>query len=177
MDGQTIKNLIKQAKNGDAGAFGELYSVYATELYRFALYTLKNTFDAEDAVQNAAVNAYRKIKDLKKEDSFKSWFFKILYNECRKITLGKPRLYEVPHDEMSVFEKVSPPDSEKSDLLGLLDTLSDEQKAIVILSVFDGYTSEEIGKILGMKAGTVRSSLSRLLTKLRKQIEGADDEH
>ncbi len=177
MDGQTVKNLIKQAKHGDAHAFGELYSLYATELYRFALYILKNTFDAEDAVQNAAVNAYRKMKDLKKEESFKSWFFKILYNECRKIILSKPRLYEVPQDEMSVYDKEIPPDSEKSDLLSLLDTLPQEQKAIVILSVFEGYTSEEIGKILGMKAGTVRSSLSRLLTKLRKQIEGAYNEH
>ena len=67
MDGQKMKNLIKSAKKGSAEAFGELYSLYAKELYRFALYTLHDTFDAEDAVQNAALSAFRKIGDLKKE--------------------------------------------------------------------------------------------------------------
>lgn len=176
MDGQT-NELIRQAKRGDAHAFGELYGLYAGELYRFALYNLKNTFDAQDAVQNAAVNAFRKIKDLKKEESFRSWFFKILYNECRKIVSSKSRLYEVSRDEMSVFNEAVPSHSEKVDLMSLLDPLSPEQRSIIILSVFYGLTSEEIGKILGMKAGTVRSSLSRLLLKLRKQIEGADNEY
>lgn len=176
MDGQNMQNLIKHAKKGNAYAFGELYAEYSTQLYRFALYTLKNPQDAEDAVQNAAMNAFCKIRDLKKDESFRSWFFKILYNECRKILSGKPRLYEVPQEEMSVYDKEVPPDSGITDLLSLLDPLSHEQKSIVILSVFDGYTSEEIGEILGMKAGTVRSTLSRLLSKLRKQLEGADNE-
>lgn len=176
MDGHDIQHLIKHAKKGNAYAFGELYSVYAQDLYRFALYTLKDTYDAEDAVQNAAVNAYRKIRDLKKDESFRSWFFKILYNECRKLLTSKPRLYEVSQEDMSVYDKEVPSDSERSDLLSLLDTLPHEQKAIVVLSVFDGYTSEEIGEILGMKASTVRSTLSRLLSKLRKQLEGADNE-
>lgn len=172
MDGQKLKNLIKKAKNGDTAAFGELYGEYMKELYRFALYTLKNEADAQDAVQSAALIAFRKIGELRNEMSFKSWFFKILYNECRKTVLSASRKNELLYDDMSVIEGELPDFSEGKDLLSLIDLLSDEDKAIIILSVFEDYTSKEIAEILGIKAGTVRSRLSRLLTALRKQIEG-----
>lgn len=176
MDKEEVKALVKKAKHGDAKAFGSLYGEYALSLYRFALSVLKNHDDAEDAVQSASVIAFRKIGDLKKDESFKSWFFTILYNECRKISLSKIRVNEVSVEDIAVYEREGPDSTEKYDLISLLDTLSLNEKSIVILSVFEGYNSEEIGKMLGMKAGSVRSSLSRLLKKLRNQIEGADNE-
>lgn len=172
MDGHTLKNLIKKAKNGDCNAFGELYGEYMNELYRFALYTLKSPFDAEDAVQSAALTAYRKLGDLRNDGSFKSWFFKILYNECLKIISSGSRKYEYSFDDISVIEDEIPDFTGRTDLLSLIDLLSETDKAIVILSVFEGYTSKEIADIIGSKPGTVRSRLSRLLSALRKQIEG-----
>lgn len=176
MDGQKMKSLIKKAKHGDSEAFGILYGEYMKELYRFALYSLKNEDDAEDAVQNAAIIAYKKICDLKNDGSFKSWFFKILYNECKKILLSKNKKYEFPYEDMSVIEAELPDFSGGADLLSLLDALSETDKAIVILSVFDNYTSEEIAEILSMKPTTVRSRLSRLLHALRKQLEGVKND-
>ena len=174
MDGQKMKNLIKSAKKGSAEAFGELYSLYAKELYRFALYTLHDTFDAEDAVQNAALSAFRKIGDLKKEESFKSWFFKILYNECMKIAGHKSRAFEVPLEEPAVFsDEAYIPD--ESGVLALFEALPPKEKSLISLSVFEEYTSAEIAEILGMTPSNVRSSLSRLFKKLRIQSEGEND--
>lgn len=172
MDRHKLKNLIKKAKGGDCTAFGELYGEYATELYRFALYTLKNEADAQDAVQSAALTAFRKIKDLRNDMSFKSWFFKILYNECRKTAGALSRKNELLYEDMSVIDGELPDFTGSKDLLSLIELLSEKDKAIIILSVFEDYTSKEIAEILGMNAGTVRSRLSRLLTALRKQIEG-----
>ena len=95
MDGHTLKNLIKRARAGDAKAFGELYGEFAKDLYRFALYTLKDPYDAEDAVQSAALIAYKSIPGLKNDSSFKSWFFKILYNECLKILCSGSKKKEI----------------------------------------------------------------------------------
>lgn len=176
MNGQNVNDLVKKAKKGDSRSFGELYGYYAAELYRFALYTLKNPHDAEDAVQNACIAAFRKIGDLRKDSSFKTWFFSILYNECIKIAGSRSRHAEIACDDMSVFDETIPDMTGSCDLLELLDILSDEQKAMIILSVFDGLNSNEIAEILGKNPSTVRSSLSRLLMKLRKQIEGADNE-
>ncbi len=176
MDGQKMKNLIKQAKKGSAEAFGELYSFYAKDLYRFALYNLKNTFDAEDAVQNTAVAAFTKIGNLKKDESFKSWFFKILYNECLKIVTSKSRLREIPSDSVVLLREEEAVLPDESGVMALLENLSEEEKSIIILSVLHEYSSKEIAEILSMNPSTVRSSLSRLLKKLREQLEGDENE-
>ncbi len=173
MDTNEMKKLLQNARNGDAHSFGCIYSVYARELYRFSLYVLKSTEDAEDAVQNACIRAFTKLGSLRNDDSFKTWFFKLLYNECRKIAADKARKNELPCEDVSVYDSDTPDVSSGVDILSLLDGLSEKEKAIIVLSVFDGYTSVEIADILGMKPGTVRSSLSRLLASLRKQIEGA----
>lgn len=173
MNGQDMKKLIKRAKNGDVRAFGEIYGSLATELYRFALYYMKNPHDAEDAVQNACIAAFTKLDSLKKDDSFRSWFFKILYNECLKIHGSKAAKFEISSEDVSLSGESVPDMCENYDVLTLLDGLSEKERSIVILSVFENYNSNEIADILGMKPPTVRSSLSRLLTKLRIQIEGA----
>ncbi len=172
MDGYDLKKLIKKAKAGDCNAFGELYGKYKNELYRFALYTLKDTYDAEDAVQSAALTAYKSIGSLRNEGSFKSWFFKILYNECLKILSAGAKKHEYGYEDISVIEDELPDFTGRSDLLSLIELLSEKDKAIVILSVFEGYSSKEIAGIIGLRPGSVRSRLSRLLSALRKQIEG-----
>ena len=176
MDGQRMKNLIKSAKKGSADAFGELYSYYARDLYRFALYNLKNTFDAEDAVQNSAVIAFTKIGNLKKDESFKSWFFKILYNECLKIATSKSRVREIPSESVVPLSEEQAVLPDESGVMALLERLTEEEKSIVLLSVLHEYTSKEIAEILSMKPSTVRSALSRLLKKLREQLEGDENE-
>lgn len=175
MDGQKMKNLIKSAKKGSADAFGELYSVYSKELYRFALYTLHNTFDAEDAVQNAALSAFRKIGDLKKEESFKSWFFKILYNECMKIAGQKSRVLEVPSEDIAVCGEAEAVFPDETGVMALFEALPPKEKSLISLSVFEEYNSNEIAEILGMSPSNVRSSLSRLFKKLRTQSEGENN--
>ncbi len=174
MDGQKMKNLIKSAKKGNTEAFGELYSLYGRDLYRFALYTLHDTFDAEDAVQNAALAAFRKIGDLKKEESFRSWFFKILYNECMKILGQKSRAFEVPSEVPAVFSEDTY-SFDESGVMALFEALPPREKSLITLSVFEEYNSNEIAEILGMTPSAVRSSLSRLYKKLRIQSEGEND--
>ena len=80
---------IKKAKQGDAAAFANLYRQVYEDLYRFALYTLKNKADAEDVVSETVVDAFATIKKLRKEESFKSWIFRILYYKCKEEKSGK----------------------------------------------------------------------------------------
>lgn len=174
MDKKDVRNLIKSAKNGDSHAFGLLYSEMKTGLYRFALYTLKNTHDAEDAVQSASVLAFRKINTLKKEESFRSWYFRILYNECMNILSEKSRIYELPQEDMTLFEKEVIDDHSSIDVEEILSQFSEKDRSIIVLSVLEDCSSKEIAGILGMNPASVRSRLSRLLSKLRKQLEGAE---
>ena len=72
--------LVKRAKRGDTAAFAELYGTIYKRLYRFALYTLGNTQDAEDVVSAAVMEAFENIGKLRKEDAFSAWMYRIVAN-------------------------------------------------------------------------------------------------
>ena len=173
MNESVMKDLIKEAKKGDADAFGRLYASLSHELYRFALYYLHREADAEDAVQDAALSAYKNIRYLKKPESFRSWFFKILSNECKKYLLKRSNRQEDLTDEFPTLADVSSGQDHalRFELAELMNALPDDDRQIVLLSVLEGYSSKEIAQITGIKANTVRSRLSRSLHKLRAELE------
>lgn len=159
--------LIRRAHQGDVKAFSELYTRIYVELYKFALYTLKHPQDAEDAVSEAVIAAYENIGSLKKEESFRSWIFRILSNQCRKrFRDAKPS--EELEPDMAVEEKDYAGDHDVRQAFLLL---SDEERMIVAFSVFGGYQSDEIGNILEQKPATVRSKKTRALEKMRRVLE------
>ncbi len=151
----------------DTKTFAQMYETVYQDLYRFALCMLRNPQDAEDAVSEAVVAAYENIGKLKKEDAFKSWIFTILSNICKKKWRNAAR-EETRSDEEMLFSTAS----EEPDIGVALDVrkafflLEDEEQTIVGLSVFGGYTSQEIGDALKLNPNTVRSKRSRALQKM-----------
>ena len=151
----------------DTKTFAQMYETVYQDLYRFALCMLRNPQDAEDAVSEAVVAAYENIGKLKKEDAFKSWIFTILSNICKKKWRNAAR-EETRSDEEMLFSAAS----EEPDIGVALDVrkafflLEDEEQTIVGLSVFGGYTSQEIGDALKLNPNTVRSKRSRALQKM-----------
>ncbi len=169
-----LDNLIREAQAGNGKAFASVYSFYANDLYRFALYYTGNSADAQDCVQEAVLLSFRNITALKKPSSFKSWMFKILSNVCKsKLTVPADRLYTVPIHELNKSEA----DTSLGDiglsveLSDALNSLNPEEKQIVLLSVVGRYKSSEIADMLNMTAGSVRSKLSRSLKKLRDILQ------
>ncbi len=162
--------LIREAQTGNSKAFAQVYSFYANDLYRFALWYTGKSADAEDAVQEAVLIAFKNIATLKKPSSIKSWMFKILSNVCKtKLMNPADRLCTVPMHEIQDTEAdISVTDfTVSAELKAALDTLSPDEKQIVLLSVIGRYKSSEIAEIMDMKSGSVRSKLSRSLEKMR----------
>lgn len=157
-------SLIRRARRGDVKAFSELYARIYTELYRFALFTVKHPQDAEDVVSESVIAAYENIHKLKKEESFRSWIFTILANQCRRKLKTIRRMEELP-EGMAAKEQ---------DHAGYCDVreafmkLDEEDRVIVACSVLEGYASAEIGRMLGMNPATVRSRKARAMEKLRQ---------
>lgn len=157
--------LVRKAKHGDVKAFAELYSRVYKDLYKFAVYTMKNQQDAEDVVSEAVIAAYENIKKLKKEEAFKNWIFTILANKCKKKLMTKERMEELP-EELSVMHELE----EQHDVRTAFQELGEEERLIVACSVLGGYASEEIGKMLDMNPATVRSRKSRAIEKMRQRL-------
>ncbi len=159
--------LIRQAQTGDAHAFALLYESVYKDLYRFAVYTLRHVQDAEDAVSETVTDAFAQIKSLREAGAFRSWIFRILSAKCNR----RIRQYIQAPDELS--DEISAPESdlgEQADVQRAFGTLSREDRLIVSMSVFAGYSSQEIGELLQMNPNTVRSRQSRALKKMAELL-------
>jgi len=164
--------LLKQAKEGNASAFGALYAQYAEEAYRYACAILKDTHAAEDAVQESCVKVYQNILNIRNPDAFKAYFFKTLSNTAKTMlrrgtfcTVGTalPETRPAPENTAQTAEM-------RTDLAAALERLSEEERQIVLLSAVAGLRSKEIADTVGLTAGAGRSKLSRSLQKLRTYL-------
>ncbi len=168
-----LEKLVREAQSGSSKAFADVYSFYATDLYKFALWYTGNSADAQDCVQEAVLLSFKNIAKLRNPSSFKSWMFKILANECKsRLIDSADRLSYVPIHEINETHNIAAAvDVELSvELSDALSRLKDDERQIVLLSVIGRCKSGEIAKMLDMTAGSVRSKLSRSLAKLREML-------
>ena len=159
--------LASKAKLGQADAFAQLYELVYQDLYRFALYTLKNGHDAEDVVSDTIMDAYLEIGSLRDAGAFKAWIFRILANKCRKrLKQYIQKTAELPEDFAGSERDVC----EDMDVRRAFAALNDEERLILALKLFGGYSSREIGNTLLLSPGTVRSKQSRALKKMENML-------
>lgn len=164
-----VENLVEKSKSGDVAAFGDLYEIYSTDMFRFAYYYTGSKAVAEDCVSEAVLVAINKISELRNIFSFKSWLFRILRNCCtehfrkgaRESLSGE--LYQGVHS----FDRES---DERVSLKNALLKLPIDEREILILYYCNGYTSKEISLMLAMNENTVRSRISRATEKLKKEV-------
>lgn len=176
---QSTAELSQRARQGDAEAFGELYSLVWHDLYRFACYYLGSREEAEDAVQDTAAEAFRGIGTLRSPEAFQSWIFAILVRKCKR-AVGRVsrRRNEAPLDGIEALPPAPPMEGGdpvcSTELKDLLMGLREEDRALVLLSAIQGYNSAQIASLVGRPAGTVRSRLCRAYQKLRRQLLGCE---
>lgn len=135
---------------------------------------VKNESDALDVVQEVAYRSFKKIETLKNPEYFKTWLIKIaitcsidLVRKNKNVVQLKPE-----YDECISFEDEDIPLS--ITLQELLNQLNEDEKSIVILKFYEGYSFKEIADLLNMPIGSAKSVLYRALGKLRKQFKEAD---
>lgn len=164
---------IKAAKQGDAGSFARLYDSIALDLYKVALYTLGNPQDAEDAVSETFIEAFKGIANLREETSFKSWMLVILSARCKRhISRYIKDRKNVDVEEMLDLQSpdTDSPSGERVAVRDALNALSAEERQIVVLASVQGYTTREISEMLDLPHGTVSSKLYRSLKKMRAML-------
>ncbi|MDE5854610.1 MAG: sigma-70 family RNA polymerase sigma factor [Ruminococcus sp.] len=158
---------VKLAINGSSDAFARLYSLVYKDLYHIALYSLRSSHDACDAVSETVLDAFCSISKLKDEKAFRSWIMCIL---SAKI---KHRQREYFKDITEITDD-NEPDIEFNfnniELKQAMEQLDPQSRLILSLSVLGGYTSEEISKICDINANTVRSRISRIKKRLKTEL-------
>ena len=165
---------VRLAKRGDTEAFASLYREIYGDLYRFAIYILKNPTDAQDAVSDTVADAFAAIRRLRAEEAFKGWIFRILYNKFKKklkeyATKAVQWTEEWP--DRLVLQEGGLDMAEDVQVRMLFWQLPADDRMIIAMHVFAGYTSREIAKQLHMNENTVRSRESRALKRLKAGLE------
>lgn len=166
---------IAQAKQGDADAFAHLVTAYETSVYRLALRMCGNAHDAEEAAQEAFVSAWKGLPSFRGESKFSSWLYQLTTNACLDLLRREKRhRAAVPLDEQAELSSEDMPQraAENAELRDTLQAalreLSDDHRQIFLLRQMRQLSYDEIGALLGLEAGTVKSRLSRAKKQLRQ---------
>lgn len=156
----------------NASQFAERYGLIYRELYRFALCLMGSAADAEDAVSEAVLAAWEKRHQLRRDEAFKPWLFQITANTCRRKLRRDGRMAPTAAEDLEPSEVVAPDQAEALAVRGAFARLGEDDRLIVGLSVFGGYSSREIGSFLQMNPNTVRSRRKRALERMAWWLEG-----
>ncbi len=179
------KALVQQAKAGDRNAFAALVSAYEGKIYNLALRYLGNREDAMDASQEVFLRVFRFLPGFQEESGFSTWIYRIGVNVCKDMLVKRNKRnelsLELPDDEddyrtVEVSDERYDPQAivEQSDLRESLASaiaeLPQQQREMIVLRDIQGLSYEEIGQVLCLESGTVKSRLSRARENLRKKL-------
>ena len=129
---------------------------------------LGNSADSEDAMSASILRAFENRGKLRKRDSFRAWFLQILRHEAYDLLKKRRRL--TPVEELPEEAAPEGDDAGRLDLRQALRELTDTQQTALLLQQ-EGYDMAEIGQILDVPVGTVKSRISRAKQTLRTLLE------
>lgn len=176
--------LVNRAKEGDQDAFGELVLLHEKKVYNLAVRMLGNPQDGEEAAQEAFLAAWRGLAMFKGDSAFATWLYRLTTNACidrlrkekrrtaiapsvslddEEGTLQLPDLRYDPAEEAMRQER-------QSAVRRCMNALSDEHRQVLSLREFSGLSYGEIGALLNLEEGTVKSRICRARLQLRKLL-------
>jgi len=185
--GSLERTLVEQAQRGDSSAFDAIVRRKVQSVYGTALAILGQEADAQDAVQEAFVSAWRSIASLRDPDRFDAWFGQILVNACRATLRRRRGVRELRlgaddsddrTDAMTDVPDAAPSMAEATNEADRFDRafarLSVDERALLVLRHRDDESVEGIASRLGIPPGTVKSRLFAARRALERALERED---
>jgi RNA polymerase sigma-70 factor (ECF subfamily) len=171
--------LVARAQEGDTRAYGTLVEEHQTLAFRTAYVLTGSAADAEDAVQDAFVKAYRALGRFRPGAPFRPWLLAIVANEARNRRRSAGRREQlalraaadplsggaVPSPEAALLEG-----ERREELLTAVNGLREDDRLVLACRYFLGLSEEETASTLGWRRGTVKSRTSRALDRLRAEL-------
>jgi RNA polymerase sigma-70 factor (ECF subfamily) len=170
--------LIICAKAGDATAFDQIIINHQRRVISLAWRMLGNREDARDAAQETFLRVYKHLDGFDISQDFSGWLYRIAVNVCRDLARKRRANHyslEAEVESGAIAEPVSPHNTESAALLAqehaillrALTTLSEKERAAIVLRDLEGLETEEVARILGSSPTTVRSQISAARVKIK----------
>ncbi len=165
--------LIERAQKGHDDAFEELLRPVLRDAARLAYGMLQDYCEAEDRVQEASERAYRRLRNVRSDGSFRSWFLAIVANRCREARRDRWWLLMRSADREREISRTEPDWLEAIALREALATLPHDKRLTIVLYFYLDLPLEEVAAMLGIGIAGVRSRIDRAKRDLRSALDVA----
>lgn len=158
---------LEKAMAGDKEAFSRIIIQNKEAMYKTAIVILKNEDDAYDALQEALIKMYKNITKLENKEAFNFWSRRIIVNCCYDLINKNKKVVDITTKLTENFEETREDIYDCEDeLVKILEQIEPDLRLTATLYYYDDLSTREIGEILQIPVGTVKSRLSRAREKL-----------
>jgi RNA polymerase sigma-70 factor (ECF subfamily) len=177
LDEAALTEALARARAGDRGAMGDLYRAFSGSLFSYLLTQVRRREDAEDLVGQAFLDAMAAVARFEGDLSgFRAWIFRIGRNRAVDLARRRRRKPEIPFEGVEEAMEVADPEgeaigrAERERLWRAVRDLPDAQREVITLRLAGGLTAAEIGRVVGKRAGAVKSLQHRALENLARAL-------
>ena len=177
--------LVTRAQQGDKDAFDDIFDQYSGLMLRTAYSIVKDRDSAEDAVQNALIQAWQHLPSLREAGALRSWLMRIVVNQCisfkrrlaRSTMFLRQSISEQETDLASQIAEYAKGRIERNwDLAQAIENLPAKQQMVIALHYYQGMTVPEISQALQISENTLKKRIQAALSNLRQVLRGAEIE-
>lgn len=171
--GTSERDYVIAAQAGSDAAFAALVRLHHRRAYAVARAIVLSHEDAEDAVQDGFLHAYRALDRFRSDQPFGAWLNRIVANAALDLVRRRKvrDADELPDTVAMPFRDPGESDELRRRLSQALTHLSDRQRSVIVLHDVEGFTHGEIGQMLGIPEGTARSDLHHARAALRRLLK------
>ncbi len=168
-----VESLVTRAVEGDTGAFGRLYDIYADRIYRHVYYRTANVEDARDLTQDVFARAWRMLPKYKRTSTpFLGWLYTISHNRVidyyrtkkDHAYLDQDVSIDAPHSDPQQSAETQ---LDRQEIRRAVLRLPADQQRVILLTFIDGFEYREVAAMTGKSEGNIRVIVHRALKKMR----------
>jgi len=176
--GVSERDHVIAAQKGSDSAFAALVRLHQRRAYAVARAIVLSHEDAEDAVQDGFLHAYRALDRFHSDQPFGAWLNRIVANAALDLVRRRKvrDADELPDNVAMPFRDPGEADELRRRLSAALTHLTERQRAVIVLHDVEGFTHGEIGGMLGIPEGTARSDLHHARAALRRLLKDVRSE-
>jgi RNA polymerase sigma-70 factor (ECF subfamily) len=172
--------LLRRHVNGDADAFGMLFTRHKDRLWAVAVRTMGDAEEAADALQDAMISAFRQAASFRGDSAVTTWLHRIVVNACLdrlRRRAVRPAVTGLDEQVMDLLAPAAPPGNDEAasadtslDVMAALRALPPDQRAVLVLVDMLGYPVADAAEVLGISPGTVKSRCARGRARLLPRL-------
>lgn len=165
-------SLVLECKNGSRKAYNDLYRLYSRAMFNIAMRIVNDADEAADVLQEAFIDAFKRIGDFRQETTFGLWMKQIVINKSiSQLRKRKMEMVPIEDADLESIADTEPADYEDLELQvrqvrKAIQQLPDGYRVVLTLYLLEGYDHEEISHILKISENTSRTQFMRARRKL-----------